>query len=119
MLKNITSLFIVTLMLGTNAAPLLAAIPARVQSCCRGDAGCAMHTGKTLKCDMGIKPCEPHIFFAVLMAPLIKQEHNVQLTSTPVPQFIVSALVTQWIEIPRVHQADSGPNLFRAFPLII
>ena len=116
MLKKVTSLLIIALMLGVNAAPLLAQ---NQKSCCESNSCCMMKNSREMQCDMEMRQCESHIFFTVLTAPLVKQEHKVQLTITPVPQLVISAPITQWIDIPRVHEADSGPDIFRTLPLII
>lgn len=120
MLKKFTSLFIITFMLSATAAPLLVSdAPECEHPCCSGDSCCSMNSGEEMQCDMEMTQCETHVFFSVLTAPLVKQEHQVQLTMIPVPEIVISAQSSQWIDIPQTHQSDSGPDLFRTLPLII
>ena len=119
MLRKFTSLFIITFMLGANAAPLLAQDPVCEHPCCTGETCCAMGSVEEMQCDMEMTQCEPHIFFSVLTAPLVKQEHQVQITIEPVADVAFPIRSDQWIDSPQTHQSDSGPDLFRTLPHII
>ncbi|MCF7802550.1 MAG: hypothetical protein K9N34_11110 [Candidatus Marinimicrobia bacterium] len=119
MLKKFTALFAILFMVMANATPFLERESACEESCCTTVTCCDEMKDEATQCDMEMTACEAHLFFPVVTAPLVKQEHQVQLTIEPRPEPIITPPVAQWQCPPNTHEGDSGPDLFRTLPLII
>lgn len=119
MLKQLTAQFTILFMVLANATPFLAREAPCEESCCTTVSCCEMGGDAANQCEMEMTACETHVFIPLLSAPLVKQEHQVQLTIGPRPEPVTTPQVDQWQFPPNTHEADSGPDLFRTLPLLI
>ena len=121
MLKRTTSLLIIAFILGANITPLLSASQVCTMPCCSTTTSCCagMENSEKMTCDMTMSSCETPVFYSVLSAPLVVQEHLVEMTIQPMTAGISPVVSSKWQRSPQDHHDDSGPDLFRTLPLII
>ncbi|MCF7797691.1 MAG: hypothetical protein K9N11_10085 [Lentisphaeria bacterium] len=119
MLKKLIAQFTILFMVMANATPFLTREAPCEESCCTTVSCCEMGGDAASQCEMEMTSCEAHVFIPLITAPLVKQEHQVQLTIESRPDPVLLPLITQCQFPPNTHEADSGPAPFRTLPLLI